>query len=156
MRPKVPLSELEQLKLQVKWLEEQLQGHEDNFGKQIDKTIHLQDLLEKTQTEMASMQEKSMIEESRFASLANYLNAIEEAPLMKFMKAPYRREMREKAAISAFEAAAYKNIAMQLMQLFKIEMPVGAEHALVREAQEILFKGEETITQQRRKIAEAV
>lgn len=156
MRPKLPLNELEQLRLQVRWLEEQLQGHEDQFGKTIDKITGLEDRLEQAHKERDKAVEDKIIEQSKVASLAGYVNAIEDAPLLKILKAPLRRDLRVAAAIAAFEATAYKNIVWELTDLLKTEVPEGEEHALVSEACRILGTGAKIIDENCKKIAEKV
>lgn len=138
MQPKSPLSEVDRLKAQVKWLDEQLGGHEENFNKQFERISILQERVKDLENQLLEQQHIKAVDDAKIASLANYITALDEAPMLKVLKPANRKEMRRIASITAYEAAAFRGIFEELEKLINLDVPEGEEHAILTEAKAML------------------
>jgi uncharacterized sporulation protein YeaH/YhbH (DUF444 family) len=156
MAPPKNTTELQNLRCQVQWLEQQLQGHEDNFGKQIDKINGITSRMEDMEKDLLTANQQHTLDEAKIASLSSYIDAIGEAPLLKVLRPAYRKELRRIAAITAFEASAYRAFFEELRHLVEMDVPAGEEHAIVAEAQNMIVHAMRDIDFHRRKISESI
>jgi hypothetical protein len=119
MTPK-ETQEMEKLKVQVRWLNEQLEGHEDNFGRQFDKIENLKNLLTLAKSEIEQQILEKSVEQAKMAALASYVANTETSPLSKLLRAPNHQELKVLSAITAYKAATYEMFFNELKSLLAI------------------------------------
>lgn len=119
MTPK-EIQDFKKLEVQVRWLNEQLEGHEDNFTRQFDKIEQLKELLTMAKTEIERQIMDLNVERAKFSSLASYVAHAENTTMNKILRPPNHDHLKIVSAITAYKAATYEMFFKELKTLLAL------------------------------------